>query len=152
MLKYKFRLIFIMSYIIKNVSPEEWKRLKSKLPGIYEGIKKYFDENCSEQEKVAAVSLPVLDNEGGIKRLEIDGTRYSVKYNKKRQAMGIFVRKDGIEELVKNDMLLNSGEQSIVRELRESLGYQNTIIKILNLFPVDDSPTEMYGNPWIHRN
>lgn len=137
----------MVKYIIKRVSPEEFRELKQTLPRIYEGTKKIIEENCSAEEMLG------VQEGDGLNRLEIDGVRYSVKYNKKKRAVGIFTRKEGVEKLVRNDVLLSSDQQAVVRELFELLEYHLYLfIKFPNLLKIDTPPTEKYGNPWTRRN
>lgn len=98
-------------YIIRDVSPEEYKDMKDCIPMYYYRTKLAFDEKAAfvTCEEGRRNTLPKI--------LKINGSKYHYRYSSKRETVGIFVKSGGIEKYALNDILLSADEQKVVREL-----------------------------------
>jgi hypothetical protein len=120
------------NYIIGNISEKVFKGLKKDIPSLYEITKRVYDG-----ESLSGAKLREIENGEGLKELDIGGVRYSVKYNKKRKAIGIFARKDSVESLVKDDSSLHQNQKRVIKIL-------SGVIKL----QIEIAEREYDGLPW----
>ena len=108
-----------MNYIFHKVDKKFFKALKIKLPVIFEDIVRRF-----QGENELDIDTFNRSTGRGYERLIVEGVEYSVKYCKKKQAVGIFITKNNIERLVQDDRFLNIDNKDYIHQLYASIiGY-----------------------------
>jgi len=101
-----------MTYLLKGVTPNLLEFLKREIPLAFE-----YGRGTYKGEKIFVDNFDEIRKESRLKRLIVDDCEYSIKYNRRKDMLGIFIRRNERQMLVKNDESLSKKERGIVERI-----------------------------------
>lgn len=104
-------------YLIRNVTSEQYHELYTKRRAVFELLKINLRQKhyyFSEDEFNELCEKNKNKTQG---YFNYHGSKYTFKYSPNDEVIGFFIKRNGIEFYVKNDVLLSTREQRVFEQL-----------------------------------